>query len=69
MGREERELQVGKRGEGLHEMNLREKLFGLILKGKIEKILREMEGLSRHLPRHHITITQYRMPIFIHATY
>jgi hypothetical protein len=34
VGREERELQIVKRGEGSQEINLLEKLFGLILKGK-----------------------------------
>jgi hypothetical protein len=33
MGREERELKIGIRGEGLQEMNLLEKLCGVILKG------------------------------------
>jgi hypothetical protein len=39
VGREERELQIGKRGEGSQEINLLEKLFGLILKGKPNKYL------------------------------
>jgi hypothetical protein len=46
MGREERGLKLGKRGEGLQEMNLLEILCELILRGNKKNILSGNGGIQ-----------------------